>query len=59
MSDPSVKVQVDMPASVYVRLRDHAKRTRSSMSRLCREGALRELERLEAMPSDPDTRGRP
>jgi hypothetical protein len=43
-SDPSIKVQVFKPASVYQRLREHADRTGSSIGRLCREGALRELE---------------
>lgn len=38
--DPSIKVTVFMPASVYQRLRDHADRTGGNMSQLCREGAL-------------------
>ncbi len=42
--DASIKVQVFKPASVYQRLREHADRTGSSIGRLCREGALRELE---------------
>lgn len=46
MDDPSIRVGIKMPASVYVRLRQHADLTRSSISRLCREAALRELDRL-------------
>lgn len=42
-SDPSIRISVDMPASVYQRLREHADASGSSISRLCREGALREL----------------
>jgi hypothetical protein len=41
--DPSIKVQVFMPASVYQRLRERTDCTGSCISRLC-EGALRELE---------------
>ena len=42
-SDPSVKVILKMPASIYHQLREHAHRTGSTMSRLCRDGALRAL----------------
>jgi hypothetical protein len=49
-SDPRIKVTVFMPASVYQRLREHAERTRSTMSRVCREGALRALADAEPRP---------
>lgn len=39
-SDPPIKVTVSMPASVYIRLRDHAALTGSNMSQLCCDGAL-------------------
>lgn len=44
-SDPIIRVNVQMPASVYIRIRDHADLTGSSISKLCRDGALRELDR--------------
>jgi hypothetical protein len=49
-SDPSIKVIIQMPASVYNRLRQRAFATGSSMSRICREGALRAL--AEAQEAD-------
>lgn len=53
-SDPPIKVTVSMPASVYIRLRDHAARTPgSNMSKLCRDGALRELAAIDAAGSIP------
>ncbi len=46
-SDPSIRVGINMPASVYQRLREHADATGSSISQLCREGALRALAAIE------------
>jgi len=51
-SDHNIRVGIEMPASVYMRLREHADLTRSSISKLCREGALRELERSETPGGD-------
>jgi hypothetical protein len=45
-SDPNIRVGIEMPASVYQRLSEHARERKVSLSRLCRDGALRELERL-------------
>jgi hypothetical protein len=42
-SDPVIKVTVFMPASVHLRLREHADRTGSNVSKLCREGVLHAL----------------
>lgn len=42
-ADPTIKVTVFMPASVYQRLREHADRTGANMSQLCRDGALTAL----------------
>ena len=50
-SDPSIKVTINMPASVYVRLRDHAGATGTSISKLCRDGALREMAAVAAQES--------
>lgn len=46
ISDPNIRVGIEMPASVYRRLTEHARERKVSLSRLCRDGALRELERL-------------
>jgi hypothetical protein len=53
-SDSSIKVQVFMPASVYQRLREHADRAGSNISRVCREGALRVLAAGKAAHDDSD-----
>lgn len=45
-SDPSIRVGIEMPASTYQRLCEHARDRKTSLSRLCRDGALRELDRL-------------
>lgn len=45
--DLSIKVQVNMPASVYQRLREHAAATGTSISKLCRDGALAVLAAAE------------
>jgi hypothetical protein len=42
-SDPTIKVTVNMPASVFMRLRAHADETGSNISELCREAALRTI----------------
>ncbi len=42
-SDPTIKVSVMMPASVYQRLREHADETGSSISEVCRDAALRTI----------------
>jgi hypothetical protein len=42
-SDPSIKVAIHMPASVYQRLRERADAAGSNISRLLRDGALRAL----------------
>ncbi len=46
-SDPSIRVGINMPASLYQRLREHAELTGTSISQLCREGALRALAPIE------------
>lgn len=46
-ADPNIRIGIQIPASIYVRLRQHADLTGTSISKLCREGALRELEQLE------------
>lgn len=48
-SDPTIKVTVFMPASVFMRLQAHADLTGSNMSRICREAAL-----LALPAADPD-----
>lgn len=45
LTDPSIRVGIEMPASVYQRLREHADAIGSSISKLCRDGAVREMER--------------
>lgn len=45
IADPMIKVQVDMPSSLYVRLREFSVSTKLSLSRLCRDGARSEMER--------------
>lgn len=45
--DPPIKVGIHMPASTYQRLREHADRTGSNISKLCSAGALLELARAE------------
>lgn len=47
-ADPSIKVGINMPASVYQRLREFCDLTGTSISKLCRDGALREIEQAEA-----------
>jgi hypothetical protein len=42
-SDPTIKVSVMMPASVYMQLRAHADETGSNISEICREAALRTI----------------
>ena len=42
-SDPTIKVSVSLPASVYQRMREHADETGSNISELCREAALRTI----------------
>lgn len=43
--EANIRVNVQMPASTYIRIRDHADATGSSISKLCRDGAVREMER--------------
>jgi predicted DNA-binding protein len=52
-SDPSIKVAIHMPASLYQRLREHADRRGASISLLCREAALRELADAERAAVTP------
>ena len=47
-SDPNIRIGIEIPASLYMRLRDHADATGSSISKLCRDGALREMDRPKA-----------
>lgn len=42
--DPSVKVGINMPASALQRLQDYARAHNTSVSELCRAGALRQIE---------------
>ncbi len=42
-SDPTIKVSVMMPASVYMILRAHADETGSNISEICRDAALRTI----------------
>ncbi len=42
-SDPSIRVNVNMPASLYQRLREHADANGTTVGNLCREGASRSL----------------
>lgn len=54
-SDPTIKVTIFMPASVYQRLREHATLTGANISQICREGALRALDTpLTASPVLPE-----
>lgn len=41
--DPSIKVAIHMPASLYQRLRERADRMGSSISQILRESARREM----------------
>jgi predicted DNA-binding protein len=48
-SEPRIKTSIHLSASLYQRLREHAERTGSSIGRLFCDGALAELERIEAL----------
>lgn len=45
MDTVNIKVGIEMPESLYRQLRDHARITKTSVSKLCREAARNELER--------------
>jgi hypothetical protein len=51
-SEDPIKVTVSMPVALYMRLRAHADLTGSSLSQLCREGALAALAAATAEPAD-------
>ena len=46
--DITITCKIGMPAGTYQRIREHAARSKTSISRLCREGAIAEIDRLEA-----------
>lgn len=51
-ANPNLRVVVRMAPEIYVKLRDYARERRSTIGRLCVEGALRELEQESTAQQD-------